>query len=437
MQNNDLQGFYKALSVEPSSTAEEIKAAYRRLAKATHPDASGANTAEKFHRISAAYDVLSDPIKRAEYDSSAYQTTTQEAKHHRIDPICCSRCGKITAQPRYVVFFRVYSFLFATVRKPVQGIFCAACAKKEALKSSAITLFTGWWGVPWGPLYSVGSILINGFGGKHEQKSDERMIWYNALAFLSHGNLQLSYALATLSKLAGDKSIASDASELASQLEKAGANTRQSGLKNPWRSSLTTIAIHVTMAFALPGAVTAMIIADSEGPARTYTATTLYSPPPTKANYPSRQTAPAQNVPTCAQAPYNGELLQANLLDATEGHALEIRNGASGNAIIKLREASTNRIVAAFFVRSNQTAQINGIPDGMYKVQYAFGDKLDIACRKFVELDGAGQFPGVQSLQTKQTATQVETQVLSYTLYAVPAGNVRPQTISAQDFERP
>lgn len=113
---------------------------------------------------------------------------------------------------------------------------------------------------------------------------------------------------------------------------------------------------------------------------------------------------------------------------------MEIRNGAGGNAIIKIKEAYTGSVVAAFFVASNQNAEITGIPDGQYKVQYAFGDKLDIGCRNFVSISGAGQFPGIESLRTQITATQIITQVLSYTLYAVPAGNVTPQAISAQEF---
>ena len=62
--------FYKALGVSQSASAEEIKRAYRKLAKAYHPDSTGGDKAKesRFKDISNAYDVLGDAKKRAMYD---------------------------------------------------------------------------------------------------------------------------------------------------------------------------------------------------------------------------------------------------------------------------------------------------------------------------------------------------------------------------------
>ena len=61
--------YYDILGVAPSATPEQIKAAYRRLARANHPDVSKAPDAtEKFKEATAAYEVLSDPHKRKTYD---------------------------------------------------------------------------------------------------------------------------------------------------------------------------------------------------------------------------------------------------------------------------------------------------------------------------------------------------------------------------------
>src|SRR5512146_2042467 len=62
--------YYKALGVSQTATAEEIKRAYRKLAKANHPDSTGGDKAKesRFKDISNAYDVLGDAKKRTLYD---------------------------------------------------------------------------------------------------------------------------------------------------------------------------------------------------------------------------------------------------------------------------------------------------------------------------------------------------------------------------------
>ncbi len=61
---------YEALGISKTASADEIKSAYRRLAKKYHPDANPNNkeAEEKFKEINAAYEILSDAQKKANYD---------------------------------------------------------------------------------------------------------------------------------------------------------------------------------------------------------------------------------------------------------------------------------------------------------------------------------------------------------------------------------
>lgn len=59
---------YQVLGVSKTASADEIKRAYKRLAKETHPD-SETGDEEKFKQISLAYETLSDPQKRARVDN--------------------------------------------------------------------------------------------------------------------------------------------------------------------------------------------------------------------------------------------------------------------------------------------------------------------------------------------------------------------------------
>ena len=75
----DYKDYYKTLNVDRKATQDELKRAYRKLARKYHPDVSKEAVAElKFKELGEAYEVLKDPEKRVAYDELGSNWNSQQ-----------------------------------------------------------------------------------------------------------------------------------------------------------------------------------------------------------------------------------------------------------------------------------------------------------------------------------------------------------------------
>ena len=107
---NEKPTLYAVLGAHKDATSEEIKLAFRRMAKQWHPDVcKEPNATEQFKSINHAYSILSDGIARGKYDAGLRLEDSQKSKY---DPLVTGslydyrsplRCGEITATGHWSV----------------------------------------------------------------------------------------------------------------------------------------------------------------------------------------------------------------------------------------------------------------------------------------------------------------------------------------------
>lgn len=95
--------YYNILGVKQSASAAEIKSAYRRLARARHPDVNGGapDAAREFALIALAYRTLSDAQERAAYDARLKKLKNMSSSVLHSDNAHARRARKMAAQARW------------------------------------------------------------------------------------------------------------------------------------------------------------------------------------------------------------------------------------------------------------------------------------------------------------------------------------------------
>ncbi len=122
--------YYKTLEVDERASAEELKKAYRRMAKKFHPDANPGNRAaeERFKEINEAYDVIGDEGKRKKYDQLRFygRPDTNHNGWYSFDPEFLKNHGwpgtTSSGQPNSMGQFFGQGFAFSDILRDLFGL---------------------------------------------------------------------------------------------------------------------------------------------------------------------------------------------------------------------------------------------------------------------------------------------------------------------------
>ena len=182
-----MRTYYEVLGVSADAPADAIRQTYLRLLQIYHPDHNRDPQAHKFTvELVEAYSVIGDPHRRAAYDRSRRSGTepaegVPKAKPHQaanpsIENIVCQQCGVQDASLRIASMTWVASLVFITKRGTRGGIWCVRCRSKQAAVWSTITGLFGWWGFPWGLIYTPRALYDNAKGGKQDKGPNANLL---------------------------------------------------------------------------------------------------------------------------------------------------------------------------------------------------------------------------------------------------------------------
>lgn len=156
-----MKDYYKILEIEPNATIEQVKSQYHLLVHAWHPDkfpddSELKNKAEaKIRDINEAFSILSNPIKREEFNRHFHATNRSSPQNHppnserhsqnNSQEGYCQICGA-PAEVKYVEFHENVGMIIMRQHRVIKGKLCKSCINYYFWSLTGKTMLLGWWG---------------------------------------------------------------------------------------------------------------------------------------------------------------------------------------------------------------------------------------------------------------------------------------------------
>ncbi|MEM3484059.1 MAG: DnaJ domain-containing protein [Candidatus Methanomethyliaceae archaeon] len=189
-----MPNYYEVLGVSQNATQAEIKRSYWDLVRRFHPDRNPGDlefATRMTQLINEAYNTLKDPVKRLEYDMSLTYSAAQEDVFEsnpsavglestnggiHVPEYRCQRCGRLDSSLRATVFLWVLSLGIVTFRRGWGAVLCSRCRLKYSILFNMEVCLLGWWGIPWGIIFSIEALARNSVGGIQPEEANAALL---------------------------------------------------------------------------------------------------------------------------------------------------------------------------------------------------------------------------------------------------------------------
>jgi predicted nucleic-acid-binding Zn-ribbon protein len=146
-----------------------------------------------------AMEVIKTEIKKRGLDESIYKGVEAQNKTYTIEEVdtycnvvsrlSCPSCGNTTERLNATVTGEVMSFIFFTTYNKKVRVGCPHCLDKANNNALTKTALLGWWGIPWGIIKTIQSIVLN-LKSKRSNHSHDHNDYLRSFALSTIGELE-------------------------------------------------------------------------------------------------------------------------------------------------------------------------------------------------------------------------------------------------------